>query len=255
MTLKMNSLITSIIVLTFFTTIIPILGNVDDSDNKAYLKLKDEDIPYETLITFRQKYETEILQFCQKNNIEITYEEAIMSASLLYFKESFEEFIMYVLLKDDTKDNEYKTNLEQFKNKFLEAKDIEEEYFSREFRFFCAMSVVDDFNLEDVKVNPLINYVSKKEYTQFVVHFIKELNELNSTLFPETEITIGDIKYNEESAERKIAVDKLIKIKTINFEKKWSFVDKQFDDLNVYYLIYDKIQSSGIIHKIDCISS
>ncbi|XP_050055077.1 uncharacterized protein LOC126549575 [Aphis gossypii] len=253
-------------------------------------------VQYTDLKIFKEKYNEEILQFCKKNNIKDTNEEDIMSASLLYFKESFEEFIMYVddlfdhsveyiyyllLLKDDTKDNEFKTNLKQFINIFQEykivfasitffslPKDIEEEYFSRNFRNFYAMSVVEDFDFQDIKVNEFIKQVSvvksefdkvqeakkkltwiklpEKEYTQFVVHYIKELNELNSTLFPETEIKIGDINYNEESTERKIAVDQYIKSKTLNFEKKWRIADKQYHNLIVYYLIHDKILSSDI---------
>ncbi|XP_050053024.1 uncharacterized protein LOC126548949 isoform X2 [Aphis gossypii] len=286
MTLKMNSLLISIVVLTIFVLIIPAIGSVYDSDKTAYSTFVNDKIQYTDLKIFKEKYNEEILQFCKKNNIKDTNEEDIMSASLLYFKESFEEYIMYVtdlfktsekyihyllLLKDDTKDNEFKNNLELFKNKlqneytfffenltfFSLPKDIEEEYFSRKFRWFywIAQASVDNLNqtvqqfiekaentdnqTEQQFIKKAENTVPEKEYEQFVRYYIEELKAFDSTLFPDEEIEKDRIG----TTERRIAVNRFITSKTRFFENKWRFVNEQSHILKVRYLIHDKIQS------------
>ncbi|CAH1713800.1 unnamed protein product [Aphis gossypii] len=191
--------------------------------------------------------------------------------SRIYLKHQKNIFIILVLLKDDTKDNEFKNNLELFKNKlqneytfffenltfFSIAKDIEEEYFSRKFRWFywIAQASVDNLNqtvqqfiekaentdnqTEQQFIKKAENTVPEKEYEQFVRYYIEELKAFDSTLFPDEEIEKDRIG----TTERRIAVDRFITSKTRFFENKWRFVNEQSHILKVRYLIHDKIQS------------
>ncbi|XP_026811125.1 uncharacterized protein LOC113552445 [Rhopalosiphum maidis] len=86
MSLKMNYLLISIVVLTIFVTLIPAVVN----DTKS---TDSNDENHETSDEYDSDFDDE-LEYNYMKKTDQTNEEDIMSASLLYFKEIFEDYLL-----------------------------------------------------------------------------------------------------------------------------------------------------------------